>query len=65
MRTDGWRVAGDGGGGDGDERRMFLLAAAAPAAPLQWDIYIVIKESGCEDVRRESEDEECKILRSE
>lgn len=38
---------------------------AAPAAALQWNIYIVIKESGCEDVRCESEDEECTILRSE
>lgn len=38
---------------------------AAPAALLQWNIYIVIKESGCEDVRCESEDEESKILRSE
>lgn len=38
---------------------------AAPAALLQWNIYIVIKESGCADVRCESEDEECKTLRSE
>lgn len=33
---------------------------AVPTAPPQWNIYIVIKESGCEDVRHErskSEDE--------
>lgn len=42
----------------------FCEFKAAPAALLQWNIYIVIKESGCEDVRCESEDEESKILRS-
>lgn len=38
---------------------------AVPTAPPQWNVSIVIKESGCEDVRCErskSEDEELKIL---
>lgn len=67
-------TAKDAGGKSGERKNRQLAAAwlqscaAMGSVALQWNVSIVIKESGCGDVRCERsklEDEESKTLRSE